>query len=62
MMGKLKEMVASFWKEEDGLGVVESLLILAVIIAIAVIFKEQITGMVNKILGKQSEGVDKILE
>lgn len=42
-MGVLKE----FWKEEDGIGVVEIILILVVLIALVLLFKEKITTVVN---------------
>lgn len=42
-MGVLKE----FWKEEEGIGVVEIILILVVLIALVLLFKEKITTVVN---------------
>ena len=50
----------SFFMEEDGVGVVEIILILVVLIGIVVIFKKQITNVVKSILSKissQSEGI-----
>ncbi len=38
-----------FWLEEDGVGVVEVLLILVVLIGLVIIFKKQITNLVNNI-------------
>lgn len=40
------------FKEEDGMGVVEIVLILAIIVGLAIIFKDQITEFVNTILVK----------
>lgn len=45
MLGKMKEHL----KEEDGVGVVEIILILVVLIALVVIFKNQLTTLVNDI-------------
>ena len=44
----MKEFVA----EEDAVGVVEIILILVVLISLVVIFKEQLTSLVKKILSK----------
>ncbi|MCM1244549.1 MAG: holin, BlyA family protein [Roseburia sp.] len=37
-----------FWQEEDGIGVVEIILILVVLIALVLLFKDKITGVVEK--------------
>ncbi len=50
----------SFLMDEDGVGVVEIILILVVLIGLVVIFKKQITNVVKSILSKissQSEGI-----
>ena len=39
----------NFLKEEDGVGVVEVILILVVLIGLVIIFKKQITGLVYDI-------------
>ena len=41
-----------FWKEEDGIGTVEMILILVVLIALVIIFKNQLTSLVNEIFYK----------
>ena len=41
-----------FAVEEDAVGVVEIILILVVLISLVVIFKEQLTALVKKILAK----------
>ena len=51
-MKKLKEWVWDFGKEEDAVGVVEIILILVVLIGLVIIFKEQITNLVNSLLSK----------
>ena len=51
-MKKLKEWVRDFVKEEDAVGVVEIILILVVLIGLVIIFKEQITNLVNSLLSK----------
>lgn len=41
-----------FLKEEDGMGTVEIILIIVVLIGLVIIFKKQITSLVNTILKK----------
>lgn len=47
-MGQIK----AFLKEEDGVGVVEIILILVVLISLVLIFKKQLTSLVKSILSK----------
>lgn len=42
----------NFLIEEDGVGVVEMILILVVLIALVLIFKKQLTALVNQIFEK----------
>lgn len=52
--------VRSFLREEEGVGVVEIILILVVLISLVVIFKKQLTSLVSSILSKitsQSNGI-----
>lgn len=42
-------MIQEFLREEDGVGVVEVILILVVLIGLVLIFKNQITDLVNDI-------------
>lgn len=58
--GGYMEHVRSFLMEEDGVGVVEIILILVVLISLVLIFKNQLTSLVNNIFKKivsQSNGV-----
>lgn len=55
-------MVMKFWNDEEGIGMVEILLILAVIITLALIFREQITAMVTKIFQSNNDKMDELLE
>ena len=50
-MGKKLE-VKRFFREEDGAGVVEVILILVVIIGLVLIFKEQLNDLVDNIFSK----------
>ena len=56
LLKRLKDAVFSTVREvaadEDGVGVVEIILILVVLISLVVIFKKQVTQIVNDILKK----------
>lgn len=51
-MDKYIKTVREFLSEEDAVGVVEIILILVVLISLVIIFKEQLTSLVNSILSK----------
>ncbi len=55
-------LVRSFWKEEDALGTVEMVLLLAVLVAIALIFKDAIVDWVTVTVGKVFKNADKVTE
>ncbi len=44
-----KEMIRGMLEEEDGVGVIEVVLILVVLIGLVIIFKEQITKLLENI-------------
>ena len=50
-------LVKSFLKEEEGMGTVEIVLIIAVLVAIALLFKDKITEFVNSALGNIFDGL-----
>ena len=49
-----------FLREEDGMGTVEVILIIVVLVALVVIFKTQITKIVNSLFDKITEQTDKL--
>lgn len=51
MKNEIKNIIKGFVKEEDGLGVVELVLIIIILIALVVLFK----GEVEKFIGKLFE-------
>ena len=53
-------MLRDFWEEEDGVGVVEIILILVVLIGLVIIFKTQLTALVNSIFQKITSESSKI--
>lgn len=51
-MAELQKIAKEFMREEDAVGVVELILILVVLIALVMLFKEQLTSLVKEILSK----------
>ena len=48
-MEMVKKELMAFLKEEDGVGVIEIVLILVVLIGLVIIFKKQITTLLNNV-------------
>ena len=48
----LKKSLKNFFIEEDGMGTVEVILIIVVLIGLVIIFKSQLTSLVNTIFEK----------
>ncbi|WP_432408059.1 Flp1 family type IVb pilin [Wukongibacter sp. M2B1] len=49
------KILRDFFKEEDGLGTVEIVLLLAILVGLALIFRKAIVGFVSSILGNTME-------
>lgn len=49
---RIRRFMKDFWEDESGMGVVEVILIIVVLIGLVIIFKNQITGVVNDIFEK----------
>lgn len=49
-----------FWKEEDGMGTVEVILIIVVLVGLVIIFKTQITKVVESIFKKITTQTDRV--
>lgn len=56
----VKNTITKFVEDEDGMGVVEIILIIIVLIGLVVIFKRQITSLVNSILSKMTSQANQI--
>ena len=52
MKNRMRNFWNVFWKNENGMGGVEVILIIVVLIGLVIIFKNQITGVVNDIFDK----------
>lgn len=53
-------MWKNFWKEEDAIGVVEVILILVVLIGLVLVFKSQLSSLVDKIFKKITTEAGKV--
>lgn len=51
-MKNMLNIMQKFWADESGVGVVEIILILVVLISLVLLFKEQITSLVKTTLTK----------
>ena len=51
-MKNMQNVMQRFWADESGVGVVEIILILVVLISLVLLFKEQITSLVTTTLTK----------
>lgn len=51
-MCRFWKLARCFMREEDAVGVVEIILITVVLIGLVVIFRDQLTSLVNKLLSK----------
>lgn len=58
----MKAYFSRLWHEEDGLGTLEILLILAVLVAIAIVFRKWIISWVNSLFEKSQDEIDKLGE
>ena len=48
----MKEMLRRFWKEEDGSGTVELVILIGILVAVALIFREAIIKFVKALMDK----------
>ena len=53
-------MIRKFWKDEDGIGVVEIVLILVILVALIVIFKDKITSIISSAFSQIDDGTGTI--
>ncbi|ROR23672.1 putative flagellin with Flp1-like domain [Mobilisporobacter senegalensis] len=61
-MNKFKELIEGFVKEEDGIGVVEIILILVILVGLVVIFKDNISDIVEDAFEAITGDTDEILD
>lgn len=56
----IKQKIKNFIEEEDGIGTVEMILILVVLIGLVLIFKEQLTSLMNNIFKTINSQANKV--
>lgn len=56
------EQLKEFWQEEDGVGVVEIILILVILIGLVLMFKEEIGKIIDKAFRAIRDDSAKILQ
>ncbi len=56
---KLKDL-SQLWKEEEGMGTVEVILIIVVLVGLVVIFKSQITSIIRGLFSKITSQTDSL--
>lgn len=49
-MQKIKARIINFWNDEEGMGTLEILLIVVVLVAVALLFSDQLTTWVTDLL------------
>lgn len=57
---KILKKKKNFWDDESGMGVVEVVLIIIVLVGLVMLFKKQITSLVNMLLSKMSSQAKQI--
>lgn len=58
----ISKAVKRFWKSEEGLGTLEIILIIAVVIIIALLFKDWIITLIKKLMSQAEDKSDEIFE
>lgn len=56
----IKQKIKNFIEEEEGIGTVEMILILVVLIGLVLIFKDQLTSLVNSIFKTINEQAKRV--
>lgn len=57
----MREAVKQFWRDESGMGTVEIILIIVVLIGLVIVFKKQINDLVTKIFKKITSESNQII-
>lgn len=62
MMSLMTERAKSFWQEEEGLGTLEMILIIAVLIAVVLVFRTEIVKIVKALISTAGEKSQEVFE
>ncbi|SDW45893.1 Flp1 family type IVb pilin [Paenibacillus sp. CF384] len=59
-MKNMNNALREFWKDEEGLGTLEIVLIIAVVIILALLFKDWIIALMEKLMGDADDKANEI--
>jgi Flp pilus assembly pilin Flp len=62
VIGAVKKVVRRFWQSEEGAGTLEVILIIAVVIIVALLFKDWIIALVEDLMQRADDQADTIFE
>lgn len=62
MLSILRSGMSSFWKEEDGIGTLEMILIIVVILIIALFFKDELLKLVKRLFSTINSKSDEFIK
>ena len=62
MLTVIRKELKGLWDNEEGLGMLEMILIIAVIVIIAVIFRNQLKEIVSRLLGKAKSKTENFMD
>ncbi|WP_150265699.1 Flp1 family type IVb pilin [Paenibacillus tepidiphilus] len=62
MMTLIKEGAVRLWKEDEGLGTLEMIMIIAVLIAVVLVFREEIVKVVKALISTAGSKSQEVFE
>ncbi|MEK3795528.1 Flp1 family type IVb pilin [Paenibacillus sp. FSL R7-0204] len=62
MLTQMVEGAKGFWRDEEGLGTLEMILIIAVLIAVVLVFREEIVKVVKDLIGTAGDKSQEVFE
>ncbi|MNE01965.1 hypothetical protein D3C76_120100 [compost metagenome] len=62
MLSHVNGKIQGLWRDERGLGMLEMILIIAVIVIIAIIFRDKLSEIVENLLNKADSKTDKFMD
>jgi competence protein ComGC len=62
MLSIVADKIKTFSQDEDGLGMLEMILIIAVIVILAIVFRKQLKEILESLLGKAKSRTEKFMD
>lgn len=62
MLKVMRARIGEFWRDEDGLGMLEMILIIAVIVIIAVVFRKELKAIIENLLSKADKKTNSFMD